>query len=113
MNKASIAKEGAGVSPASIVRIEHLIPIRYGRMSQSPFAFFRGSAGVMAADLAGTPATGLRLQFCGDCELRRLRHARAQHPARRSTSQHPTSVSGSRQAVEPLARQQSQTAASA
>ena len=46
-----------------------LIPIRYGRMLQSPFAFYRGAAAVMAADLAVTPITGLRVQACGDCHL--------------------------------------------
>ncbi len=50
-------------------RLPELVPIRYGRMLQSPFAFFRGSAAIMAADLAGTPATGLRVQACGDCHL--------------------------------------------
>lgn len=50
-------------------RLEELVPIRYGRMLQSPFAFYRGSAAVMAADLAKTPATGIRVQACGDCHL--------------------------------------------
>lgn len=50
-------------------RLPHLLPIRYGRMLQSPFTFYRGSAAVMAADLAGTPATGIRVQACGDCHL--------------------------------------------
>src|SRR3954465_5977740 len=50
-------------------RVPELVPIRYGRMLQSPFAFFRGSAGVMAADLATTPTTGIRVQACGDCHL--------------------------------------------
>ncbi len=50
-------------------RIPELIPIRFGRMSQSPFAFYRGSAAVMAADLASTPASGLRVQACGDAHL--------------------------------------------
>jgi alkylation response protein AidB-like acyl-CoA dehydrogenase len=50
-------------------RIGYLVPIRYGRMLQSPFTFYRGSAAVMAADLAGTPSVGLRLQACGDCHL--------------------------------------------
>ncbi|QEH38316.1 hypothetical protein OJF2_69170 [Aquisphaera giovannonii] len=50
-------------------RIPDLIPVRYGRMMASPFAFFRGAAMNMAADLAGTPATGLRVQACGDCHL--------------------------------------------
>jgi uncharacterized protein (DUF2252 family) len=47
-------------------RIENLIPIRYGRMLENPFAFLRGAAAVMAADLSGTPATGVRVQACGD-----------------------------------------------
>ncbi len=48
-------------------RLPDLLPIRYGRMRQSPFAFFRGSAAVMAWDLSKTPATGIRVQACGDC----------------------------------------------
>ena len=50
-------------------RIPELIPIRYGRMVRTPFTFYRGAALNMAADLAGTPATGLRVQACGDCHL--------------------------------------------
>ena len=50
-------------------RLEELIPIRYGRMLQSSFTFYRGSAAVMAADLAKTPSTGIRVQACGDCHL--------------------------------------------
>lgn len=50
-------------------RLKKLIPIRYGRMLPSPFTFYRGAAGVMAADLARTPTTGLRVQACGDCHL--------------------------------------------
>jgi uncharacterized protein (DUF2252 family) len=50
-------------------RVPDLVPIRYGRMSASPFAFYRGSAAVMAADLARTPASGLRVQVCGDAHL--------------------------------------------
>ena len=46
-----------------------LVPIRYGRMMQSPFAFYRGAAAIMAADLAYTPVTGIRVQACGDCHL--------------------------------------------
>jgi uncharacterized protein (DUF2252 family) len=45
------------------------VPIRYGRMMQSPFAFYRGAAAIMAADLAHTPVTGIRVQACGDCHL--------------------------------------------
>ncbi len=50
-------------------RVQELLPIRYGRMRQSPFAFFRGSAALMASDLAGTPSTRLRVQACGDCHV--------------------------------------------
>jgi uncharacterized protein (DUF2252 family) len=50
-------------------RIPQLIPVRYGRMMQTPFTFYRGAALNMAADLAGTPTTGLRVQACGDCHL--------------------------------------------
>ena len=50
-------------------RMNELVPIRYGRMLQSPFAFYRGAAGVMASDLARTPVVGLRVQACGDCHL--------------------------------------------
>jgi uncharacterized protein (DUF2252 family) len=50
-------------------RMPQLIPIRHGRMLQSPFAFYRGSALNMAADLAGTPTSGIRVQACGDCHL--------------------------------------------
>jgi uncharacterized protein (DUF2252 family) len=49
--------------------VRELVPIRYGRMLTSPFAFFRGSAAVMAADLAQTPVSGLRAQLCGDAHL--------------------------------------------
>ncbi len=50
-------------------RLPELIPIRYGRMRVSPFAFYRGSAIVMAQDLARTPSTGIYTQLCGDCHL--------------------------------------------
>jgi uncharacterized protein (DUF2252 family) len=50
-------------------RIGKLIPIRYGRMLQSPFAFYRGSAGIMAADLSATANSGIYVQACGDCHL--------------------------------------------
>lgn len=50
-------------------RVPELIPIRFGRMMQSPFTFFRGSAGIMAADLATTAQSGLRVQACGDAHL--------------------------------------------
>ncbi len=50
-------------------RVPELVPIRYGRMLVSPFAFFRGAALIMASDLATTPTTGLRVQLCGDAHL--------------------------------------------
>jgi uncharacterized protein (DUF2252 family) len=50
-------------------RVPELVPIRYARMAKSPFAFFRGAAGIMAADLAGTPSSGFRVQLCGDAHL--------------------------------------------
>ena len=53
----------------AVDRLPHLVPIRYGRMVSSPFAFLRGSAIVMATDLASTPVTGITVQACGDCHL--------------------------------------------
>jgi uncharacterized protein (DUF2252 family) len=50
-------------------RTAELIPIRYGRMVASPFAFFRGGAAIMASDLATTPRSGLKAQCCGDAHL--------------------------------------------
>ncbi len=50
-------------------RIEELLPVRYARMKTDPFAFLRGAAAVMGADLAALPATGLRVQSGGDCHL--------------------------------------------
>ena len=54
---------------ADATRLPELVPLRYGRMLTSPFTFYRGSAAVMAADLAHTPATGIRVQACGDAHL--------------------------------------------
>jgi len=54
---------------SDVGRLAELVPIRYGRMLESPFAFYRGTAAVMAADLAKTPVTGIRVQACGDCHL--------------------------------------------
>jgi uncharacterized protein (DUF2252 family) len=53
----------------AISRVPELVPIRYGRMLTSPFAFYRGGALIMAADLARTPNSGLRAQLCGDAHL--------------------------------------------
>jgi uncharacterized protein (DUF2252 family) len=50
-------------------RVPELVPIRYGRMAASRFAFLRGAPAVMAADLASTPNTGLTVQLCGDAHL--------------------------------------------
>jgi len=53
----------------AVTRIPELVPIRYGRMLESPFAFYRGGAAIMAADLDGTPTAGLVVQLCGDAHL--------------------------------------------
>ena len=50
-------------------RVPDLIPIRYGRMIASPFAYFRGAAASMAWDLAHTPTSDIRVQACGDAHL--------------------------------------------
>jgi uncharacterized protein (DUF2252 family) len=50
-------------------RVPDLVPIRYGRMVVSAFAYFRGAAAPMAWDLAHTPTTGIRVQACGDAHL--------------------------------------------
>jgi len=52
-----------------MTRLPDLVPIRYGRMAASPFAFYRGAAAVMAADLAHGPRTSLEVQLCGDAHL--------------------------------------------
>ncbi|MDI2131942.1 DUF2252 domain-containing protein [Yinghuangia seranimata] len=54
------------VEQANVGRLPHLVPIRIGRMVATPFAFLRGSAGLMAADLARTPVSGVTAQICGD-----------------------------------------------
>jgi hypothetical protein len=50
-------------------RLPELVPMRYGRMLVSPFAFYRGAAALMASDLSGDARTGLNAQLCGDCHL--------------------------------------------
>ncbi|HRP29838.1 MAG TPA: DUF2252 family protein, partial [Burkholderiaceae bacterium] len=57
------------VAQSSSDSLPALIPIRYGRMATSPFAFYRGAAALMAADLATTPASGILVQACGDAHL--------------------------------------------
>ena len=59
----------AWILEANVGRIPQLVPLRHGRMLQSPFAFYRATALNMAADLAATPTSGLRVQACGDCHL--------------------------------------------
>ena len=51
------------------LRVPELVPIRYGRMLVSPFAFYRGAALIMASDLAATPRSGFNVQVCGDAHL--------------------------------------------
>ena len=50
-------------------RLQSLVPVRWGRMAQSAFAFYRGAAALMAHDLAPTPVSGIRVQACGDAHL--------------------------------------------
>jgi uncharacterized protein (DUF2252 family) len=50
-------------------RVKELVPVRHARMAESPFAFFRGAAAVMAMDLSATPVTGIRVQACGDAHV--------------------------------------------
>ncbi|MEU2114621.1 DUF2252 domain-containing protein [Streptomyces sp. NPDC016459] len=57
----------------SATRLPELVPIRYGRMTESPFRFYRGAAAIMASDLAGTPRSGLTAQLCGDAHLLNFR----------------------------------------
>ena len=66
---------GRGRDPVGLLlgqaesRVPELVPVRHGRMLVSPFTFYRGAALPMAADLAGTPSSGLRVQLCGDAHL--------------------------------------------
>jgi len=68
-------KRADSIDPIAIVeasnegRVPGLIPLRYSRMAQSPFAFFRGTAAIQARDLTESPATGIGVQLCGDCHL--------------------------------------------
>ncbi|MBO0914105.1 DUF2252 domain-containing protein [Streptomyces laculatispora] len=61
------------IEKQSATRLKELVPIRYGRMSESPFRFFRGAAAIMAGDLATTPDAGLRVQLCGDAHMLNFR----------------------------------------
>ena len=73
----SVANPNAGdrLRPIYLVnqgRLPRLLPEKYKRMRASPFAFFRGAAALMAADLATTPCTGVTVQICGDAHVRNL-----------------------------------------
>ncbi|WP_243772307.1 DUF2252 domain-containing protein [Actinomadura barringtoniae] len=57
----------------SAARLPELVPIRYGRMMESPFRFYRGAAAIMASDLGAAPDTGLIAQLCGDAHLLNFR----------------------------------------
>ncbi|MEU4954470.1 DUF2252 domain-containing protein [Streptomyces lavendulae] len=57
----------------SAARVPELVPIRYGRMTESPFRFYRGAAAIMASDLAGSPDSGITTQLCGDAHLLNFR----------------------------------------
>ncbi|MET7845423.1 DUF2252 domain-containing protein [Streptomyces sp. NPDC005356] len=57
----------------SAARVPELVPIRYGRMTESPFRFYRGAAAIMASDLADSPRSGLTAQLCGDAHLLNFR----------------------------------------
>ncbi|MET7597927.1 DUF2252 domain-containing protein [Streptomyces sp. NPDC005481] len=61
------------VERQSADRVRELVPIRYGRMLESPFRFYRGAAAIMAGDLAALPSTGLWVQLCGDAHLLNFR----------------------------------------
>jgi uncharacterized protein (DUF2252 family) len=72
---AAVARPAGGPGALTLLeeqatsRVPELVPIRYGRMLQSPFAFYRGAARVMAADLAAVPRAGLTVQMCGDAHV--------------------------------------------
>src|SRR5688500_8912567 len=57
----------------SAARVPDLVPVRYGRMLESPFRFYRGAAAIMASDLGAAPHTGLTVQLCGDAHLLNFR----------------------------------------
>ncbi|WP_327694673.1 DUF2252 domain-containing protein [Streptomyces sp. NBC_00459] len=61
------------IEAQSAARLPELVPIRYGRMLESPFRFYRGAAAVMAGDLADTPRSGFTAQLCGDAHLLNFR----------------------------------------
>ncbi|MBT2389204.1 DUF2252 domain-containing protein [Streptomyces sp. ISL-1] len=61
------------IEEQSAARVPELVPIRYGRMTESPFRFYRGAAAIMAGDLASTPRSGITAQLCGDAHMMNFR----------------------------------------
>ncbi|MGW6456744.1 DUF2252 domain-containing protein [Streptomyces sp. NPDC055078] len=61
------------VEEQSAARVPELVPIRYGRMTESPFRFYRGAAAIMAGDLAATESSGITAQLCGDAHMLNFR----------------------------------------
>ncbi|NED51465.1 DUF2252 domain-containing protein, partial [Micromonospora aurantiaca] len=57
----------------SAARVPELVPLRYGRMLESPFRFYRGAAAIMASDLGAAPDTGITVQLCGDAHMLNFR----------------------------------------
>ncbi|MEO3823342.1 DUF2252 domain-containing protein [Actinomadura sp. B10D3] len=76
---AAFGPDGTRPDPLDVIerqsaeRVPELVPIRYGRMLESPFRFYRGAAAIMAADLGAVPDTGLTAQLCGDAHLLNFR----------------------------------------
>jgi uncharacterized protein (DUF2252 family) len=76
----SVKEDSGRLDPLDVVnrgRLAELLPEKHKRMRASPFAFFRGAAAVMAADLATAPSAGLTVQLCGDAHVRNLGAYRA------------------------------------
>ena len=121
-NTAPGNRRETGPDPVDLViasnkgRIAELVPIRYGRMSVSPFTFYRGTALNMASDLAATPNTGVHTHLCGDCHLmnfggfatpeRRidLRHQRFRRDVARAVGMGPEAARGELRARGPVER---------
>lgn len=75
---AKVLHHQRGFDPISVLRsateerVAKLLPVKYGRMAASPFAFFRGAVAIMAADLASGPNTGIEVQLCGDAHVQNM-----------------------------------------
>ncbi len=68
-NRAERADPISTIDAQNAMRLPDLVPLRHERMSESPWAFYRGAAAVMAADLASRPNSGLTVQLCGDAHI--------------------------------------------